>query len=79
MEIAPFHLERFFAKYEFTARHLLSSSDCEALSMSELLAMADAETMGLWDELKLGYTESWGHPLLRGESSPSCPRKGSSY
>ncbi|MCK4897708.1 MAG: aminotransferase class I/II-fold pyridoxal phosphate-dependent enzyme [Anaerolineales bacterium] len=65
MEIAPFQLERYFAKYEFSARYLLSSSDCEALSMFELLAMADTEMKRLWEGLKLGYTESWGHPLLR--------------
>jgi aspartate/methionine/tyrosine aminotransferase len=33
--------------------------------MSELLALADAETAQLWKELKLGYTETPGHPLLR--------------
>jgi aspartate/methionine/tyrosine aminotransferase len=65
MEIAPFGLERYFAKHEFSAAYLLSSSDCESLAMSELLTMADAETTRLWNELKLGYTESSGHPLLR--------------
>jgi aspartate/methionine/tyrosine aminotransferase len=67
MEIAPFHLERYFAKYEFSSRYLLSSSDCESLSLTELLAMADPELSDLWEGLKLGYTESWGHPLLRAE------------
>jgi aspartate/methionine/tyrosine aminotransferase len=67
MKIAPFGLERYFAKHEFSARHLLSSSDCQSLSMSELLEMADHETRRLWDELKLGYTETSGHPLLREE------------
>jgi aspartate/methionine/tyrosine aminotransferase len=65
MKIAPFALERYFARHEFSARYLLSSSDCEALSMSELLAMADVETTRLWEELKLGYTETLGHLLLR--------------
>lgn len=65
MKIAPFELERYFAKYEFSSRYLLSSSDCEPLTMSELLAMADQEIRLLWEELKLGYTESAGHPLLR--------------
>lgn len=67
MEIAPFQLERYFAKYEFSARYLLSSSDCESLSLAEMLEMADTQIAGLWEELKLGYTESWGHPLLREE------------
>ena len=35
--------------------------------MAELLAMADDETSSLWQDLKLGYTESPGHPLLRQE------------
>ena len=65
MKIAPFALERYFAQHEFSARYLLSSSDCESLAMSDLLAMADGETAQLWEQLKLGYTESSGHPLLR--------------
>jgi aspartate/methionine/tyrosine aminotransferase len=65
MNIAPFALERYFAQHEFSARFLLSCSDCEALSLSELVAMADEETSRLWREMKLGYTESQGHPLLR--------------
>ena len=35
--------------------------------MADLLALADDETRGLWDGLRLGYTESTGHPLLRAE------------
>jgi len=65
MHIAPFALERYFAQHEFTARYLLSSSDCEALELSELLEMADKESLRMWNSLKLGYTESQGHPLLR--------------
>jgi len=63
--IAPFKLERYFAQYEFKARYLLSSSDCESLSLKDLLGMASPESLELWQELKLGYTESAGHPLLR--------------
>jgi len=65
MKIPPFKLERYFAEYEFSSQYLLSSSDCESLSLSELIARADPETLKLWDELKLGYTESAGHLLLR--------------
>lgn len=67
MRIADFKLERFFAAHEFSVRHLLSASDCESLSQRELLALADDETLNLWDDLHLGYTESAGHPLLRHE------------
>ena len=62
-----FKIERYFAKYEFSADYLLSPSDCESLSMKEVLDMADEEGQQLWDNLKLGYTESPGHPLLREE------------
>ncbi len=69
MKINPFKLERYFAKYEFTASYLLSCSDCEPLSLKEILALADNEALALWNDLKLGYTESHGHPLLRHEIS----------
>jgi aspartate/methionine/tyrosine aminotransferase len=65
MKIRSFDLERYFALYEFSAEYLLSSSDCEALSMKELIEMASPGTRVLWEELRLGYTESAGHPLLR--------------
>jgi aspartate/methionine/tyrosine aminotransferase len=67
VQIADFELERFFAKYEFAVRHLLCASDLEGIAMTDLLAMADDETAALWADLRLGYTETLGHPLLRRE------------
>jgi len=67
LRIADFELERYFARWEFAVRHLLCASDLEGYPMTELLALADAETRGLWHDLRLGYTESSGHPLLRAE------------
>ena len=67
MKLKPFELERFFAQYEFSVKYLFSSSDCDGLFQSELLSLADAETKQLWDNLKLGYTESLGLPILREE------------
>lgn len=67
MRIADFELERFFARWEFAVRHLLCASDVEGWSMADLLALADDETRAMWAELRLGYTESTGHPLLRAE------------
>jgi aspartate/methionine/tyrosine aminotransferase len=69
MKIEPFILERYFAKYEFSAPYLLSCSDCEPLSLSELLAFADRKTLELWENMRLGYTESLGHPALREEAA----------
>ena len=67
MRIEPFRLERYFAEYEFAAPYLLSSSDCEALSVAELLELADGETRRLWDGMRLGYTETAGSRVLREE------------
>jgi aspartate/methionine/tyrosine aminotransferase len=67
VEIAPFKLERYFARYEFEAPYMLSASDCESLSMADLLALADKEGLELWEKMALGYTESAGHPVLRAE------------
>jgi aspartate/methionine/tyrosine aminotransferase len=67
VRIADFELERYFARWEFSVRHLLCASDVEPWPMAELLALADDETAGLWENLRLAYTESPGHPLLRRE------------
>ena len=64
MHIAPFATEQYFALYEFSTPHMLSSSDCETMAVSELLALAGM-TLDELGELRLGYTESQGHPELR--------------
>lgn len=67
MQIADFALERYFARWEFRVEHLLCASDVEGMPLADLLAFADDETRELWETLRLGYTESLGHPLLRAE------------
>jgi aspartate/methionine/tyrosine aminotransferase len=67
MKHEAFHLERYFSLYEFSARHLLASSDCESYPMAEVVSWADDECRGLWEALWLGYTESPGLPQLRRE------------
>jgi aspartate/methionine/tyrosine aminotransferase len=64
MKPQPFALERFFAKYEFTTRYLLCSSDPEAMTIRELVALEPGGEEG-WRELWLGYTQSPGDPELR--------------
>ncbi len=66
MQLNPFKLERYFAKYEFSARYLLCSSDCESLSIADLLAIEPGAEDGLKSHW-LGYTESQGAPSLRQE------------
>jgi len=72
----PFLLERYFARYEFTTRHLLASSDCEALAMSELLELADDADRAAWSGLRLGYTESPGLRELRERIAAGYPGLG---
>jgi aspartate/methionine/tyrosine aminotransferase len=67
MRIADFALERYFARWEFAVEHVLCASDVEGWSMVELLALADDQTRAMWAGLRLGYTESTGHPRLRAE------------
>jgi aspartate/methionine/tyrosine aminotransferase len=67
VRIQDFDLERYFARYEFTTPYLLCASDVEAWPMADVVDLADEEVRGLWDGLRLGYTESMGHPLLRAE------------
>ncbi|CRX39538.1 aminotransferase class I/II-fold pyridoxal phosphate-dependent enzyme [Estrella lausannensis] len=62
--LPTFKLEEYFAEWEFKSRYLLSSSDVETLSLEQLLATANDEDRQLFHSLKLGYTETRGHPLL---------------
>jgi aspartate/methionine/tyrosine aminotransferase len=63
--LRPFLLERFFAKWEFAAPHLLCCSDAEPLALAELLTAADAGAAAAWARLSLGYTTTEGAPELR--------------
>ena len=64
MMLEPFRLERYFAQYEFKARYLLCSSDCETMSVDELLSL-EPEARQRLSSLRLGYTEPPGSPSLR--------------
>jgi len=66
MNLSPFKLERYFAKYEFNTEYLLCSSDCEAMSIADLLAFEEGAAEK-FQHVWLGYTESQGSPSLRKE------------
>jgi hypothetical protein len=66
LKLQPFKLERFFARYEFKAPYLLSSSDCESMTVAELLALEPGAAEAFHRHW-LGYTESQGDPALRQE------------
>jgi aspartate/methionine/tyrosine aminotransferase len=64
MDVRPFRIERYYARYEFTTRYMLSSSDCESRTIADLLELepdANARLLQTW----CGYTESPGAPELR--------------
>lgn len=65
MKIKDFSIERYFAKYEFAAKYLLSSSDCDGYPMQFILDLATTSDLDNWNQLKLGYTETKGNPALR--------------
>jgi aspartate/methionine/tyrosine aminotransferase len=68
VKISPFKLERYFARYEFDVDYVLCASDCESLSVGDLLALEPGAAEQFQDHW-LGYTESLGSPTLRHEIS----------
>src|SRR5262249_46824061 len=70
-----FALERYFARWEFAAHHLVSASDCEPLTVRELLAIAGTSADVLGD-LRLAYAESAGGPALRARIAAMYPGLG---
>lgn len=64
-KLRDFALETYFSRWEFSARYHMCASDIETLSLSELLDHADDEGRRRWDELRLGYIETFGTPELR--------------
>lgn len=59
-----FVLETYFSRWEFTAKHHMTASDVQSMSVRELLDLAGIEPGALLDTW-LGYTETWGAPALR--------------
>ena len=68
MQISPFKIERYFARYEFNVDYVLCGSDCESMTVEDLLAL-EPDTADRFPKLWLGYTESPGSPALRREIS----------
>lgn len=64
MNLPPFALERYFARYEFNVKYILCASDCESVAIKDLLAL-EPGAADRFQQLSLGYTESLGSPTLR--------------
>jgi len=65
MQLPDFRLEKHFAEWEFKAEYHLTASDAESMSLPELLAMATPEQRAGFENMWLGYTETWGAPDVR--------------
>lgn len=63
--LPDFRLETHFAKWEFQARYHLTASDAESMSLPDLLALASPEDRAGFEQMWLGYTETFGAPDLR--------------
>ncbi|HID67876.1 MAG TPA: aminotransferase class I/II-fold pyridoxal phosphate-dependent enzyme [Roseibacterium sp.] len=73
-----FRLETYFSKWEFKARYHMTASDAESLSMRDLLAMATEAERADFDNLWLGYTETFGAPDLREAIAATFQRQSAS-
>jgi aspartate/methionine/tyrosine aminotransferase len=62
-----FALEVYFSKWEFAARYNMTASDVESLTVAQLLALGTADDRASFENLRLGYTETFGAPTLRAE------------
>jgi len=64
--IKPFEQERYLGKYEFSAKWLLCCSDCESVTVDDILNL-EAGAKDRFLSMGLGYTETDGSPGLRKE------------
>jgi aspartate/methionine/tyrosine aminotransferase len=63
--IKNFELEIFFSKYEFSVKYNVGGSDLQSVTIAELLDLCSESERSQWDNLYLGYTETYGAPALR--------------
>ena len=64
-DLPEFRLETHFSKWEFKARYHMTASDAESMTMKELLSMATSGQRDAFENMSLGYTETFGNPNLR--------------
>jgi aspartate/methionine/tyrosine aminotransferase len=63
--VRDFALEVYFSRWEFAARHHLTASDAQSMSLGALLEHASPADRERFLELHLGYTQTFGAPRLR--------------
>ncbi|MDB4224355.1 aminotransferase class I/II-fold pyridoxal phosphate-dependent enzyme [Granulosicoccus sp.] len=65
IKLPDFKLETHFSKWEFKAKYHMTASDAESMSLKDLLAMASDTERDEFENLWLGYTETFGAPDVR--------------
>ncbi len=69
MQLKPFLLERWFAKYEFEVKHNLCASCASSTNTTRLLRLAGLDVANEYLSLDLDYTQNPGDPRLREQIS----------
>ena len=64
-QLPDFQLEVYFSRWEFAARHVLTASDAQSMSLDELLALGTEADRAEFGRLGLGYAPTWGGDGLR--------------
>ena len=75
-ELPDFALEVYLGEWEFAARHHLTASDAQTLTVGELLALAGPERARQFEQLPLSYTPTWGTPTLLDAIAATYERLG---
>jgi aspartate/methionine/tyrosine aminotransferase len=75
-ELPDFALEVYLGEWEFAARHHLTASDAQTLTIAELLALGGPERALQFEQLPLSYTPTWGTPALREAVAGTYERLG---
>ena len=65
LDLPEFRLEVYLGRWEFEARHHLTASDAESMTVGELLALGTDEDQAAFAQLGLGYLPTWGTSALR--------------
>jgi aspartate/methionine/tyrosine aminotransferase len=63
--LRTFRLEEYLGEWEFSARHYLTASDAQTVTLEELLAMGSEEDREGFLRMPLSYIETWGTENLR--------------
>ena len=63
--LPDFALEVYLGQYEFTAKHHLTASDAQTMSIAELLAFGGDAARAAFLSMGLEYTTTWGAESLR--------------